>query len=259
MMVAILGRRSSTVDHTRSVVTDGLEISSERRRSVALAIGDSDSGTVDVPQVKELGVPDIVPKDAGDGLADRHVCAPEPLRGPSESTLSCPTGTARDVAGSCFTRLTWGVPYLSRPGGACPAGFVSGADVVGVAGAGALLGGGDEAEDNCSAPVEFDEAVVLGVWVADRRAGICVRAVVPRIATEGRGAGGSVSMVVLGEGGVMVGEDAGVVVADGCRSSVSRRWPVLAPGQLGNAPAKTRTASAAAVTTAAPITSAAAT
>jgi hypothetical protein len=136
---------------------------------------------------------------------------------------------------------------------------VSGADVVGVAGAGALLGGGDEAEDNCSAPVEFDEAVVLGVWVADRRAGICVRAVVPRIATEGRGAGGSVSMVVLGEGGVMVGEDAGVVVADGCRSSVSRRWPVLAPGHLGNAPAKTRTASAAAVTTAAPITSAAAT
>ena len=49
-----------------------------------------------------------------------------------------------------------GAPYLFRPGGACPAWFVSGADVVGVAGAGASLGGGDEAEDNCSKPLDVD-------------------------------------------------------------------------------------------------------
>jgi len=33
---------------------------------------------------------------------------------------------------------------------------VFGADVVGVAGANASLGGGDEAEDSCSKPLEFD-------------------------------------------------------------------------------------------------------
>ena len=153
-------------------------------------------------------------------------------------------------------------PYLLRPGGACPAGFVFGADVIGVAGAGAPLGGGNEADESCSAPVEFDEAVVLGVCVADGRGGIRARALVPRLATgpKGQRAGGSISVVVLGEGEVVVlGEDPGVVVPDDCRSSVSVRWPVPAPGQLGNTPAKTRTATAAAATTAAPITRAAAT
>ena len=58
-----------------------------------------------------------------------------------------------------------GAPYLLRPGGACPAVFVSGAEVVGVAGAGASLGGGDEAEDSCSEPLEFDGG----------RAGTCAR------------------------------------------------------------------------------------
>ena len=46
-----------------------------------------------------------------------------------------------------------GAPYLLRPGGACPAGFVSRADVVGVAGAGASLGAGDDAENNGSKPL----------------------------------------------------------------------------------------------------------
>jgi len=145
------------------------------------------------------------------------------------------------------------------------------ADVIGVVGAGAPLGGGNEADESCSAPVEFDEAVVLGVCVADGRGGIRARALVPRLATgpKGQRAGGSISVVVLGEGEVVVlgedpgvvvlGEDPGVVVPDDCRSSVSVRWPVLAPGQLGNTPAKTRTATAAAATTAAPITRAAAT
>ena len=50
--------------------------------------------------------------------------------------------------------LTRERPYLLRPGGACPAGFVSGADVV--AGAGASIGAGDEAEDNCSNPLDVD-------------------------------------------------------------------------------------------------------
>jgi hypothetical protein len=71
-------------------------------------------------------------------------------------------------------------PYLLRPGGTCPAGFVSGADVVGVAGAGASLGGGDEAEDSCSEALEFDGG----------RAGTCAPAVVRGIATrleDGRG------------------------------------------------------------------------
>jgi len=147
-----------------------------------------------------------------------------------------------------------GVRYLLRPGGACPAGFVFG--VIGVAGAGAPLGGSNEAADSCSAPVEFDEAIVLRACVADGRA------VVPRIApgSGGGNAGGSISVVVLGEGGVAVlGTDPGVVVPDDCRSSVSVRWPVRAPGQLGNTPVKTRTATAAATTTAAPITRAAAT
>jgi hypothetical protein len=153
-----------------------------------------------------------------------------------------------------------GVRYLLRPGGACPAGFVFG--VIGVAGAGAPLGGSNEAADSCSAPVEFDEAVVLRACVADGCAGVRARAVVPRIApgSEGGSAGGSISVVVLGEGGVAVlGTDPGVVVPDDCRSSVPVRWPVLAPGQLGNTPAKTRTATAAAATTAAPITRVAAT
>ena len=67
-----------------------------------------------------------------------------------------------------------GAPYLLRPGGACPAGFVSGADVVGVAGAGASLGGGDEAEDSCSEPLEFDGG----------RAGTCAPGVVRGFATR---------------------------------------------------------------------------
>jgi hypothetical protein len=33
---------------------------------------------------------------------------------------------------------------------------VAGADVVGVAGAGASLGAGDDAEDNCSVPLDVD-------------------------------------------------------------------------------------------------------
>ena len=49
-----------------------------------------------------------------------------------------------------------GAPYLLRPGGACPAGFVSRADVVGVAGAGASLGAGDDAENNGSKPLDVD-------------------------------------------------------------------------------------------------------
>src|SRR5262245_44769035 len=164
-----------------------------------------------------------------------------------------------------------GVRYSSlRPGGACPAGFVFGADVVVVVGTGALLTGGTEADGNWPAPVEFDEAASLGLSVADRRAGICARALVPRIAAglEGCRTGGSTSVVVsgvgslvaLGEDGAVVGgANAGVAVPDVCRSSLSGRWPVVAPGQVGNAPAKTRTANAPAATTAAPITRAAAT
>ena len=73
-----------------------------------------------------------------------------------------------------------GARYLLRPGGACPAGFASGADVVGVAGARASLGGGDEGEDSCSEPLEFDGG----------RAGTCAPGVVRGFATrleDGRG------------------------------------------------------------------------
>ena len=158
----------------------------------------------------------------------------------------------------------------SCPGGACPAGFGFGAVAVVVVGAGTPLTGGSEAGDNWPAPVEFGEAATLGLSVADRRAGICARVLVPRIAAglEGGRTGGSTSVVVsgggsagvLGGGGaVVVGANAGVAAADDCRSRVSGRWPVLASGQLGNSPAKTRTANAAAATTAAPITRATAT
>jgi hypothetical protein len=124
-----------------------------------------------------------------------------------------------------------------------------------VAGAGAVLGGGNEVEDNCSGPGEVDDAVVFRVGVADGSARVCARVVVPRIATglDGRRAGASIVVVVLGEDG------GAVVVPDDCRSSGSVRWAALGPGEPGNTPAKTRTATAAAATTAAPITSAATT
>jgi hypothetical protein len=127
-----------------------------------------------------------------------------------------------------------------------------------------VLGGGNEVEDNCSAPGEVDDAVVFRVRVTGGSARVCARVVVPRIATglDGGRAGASIAVVVLGEdgGAVVVPEDGGaVVVPDECRSSGSVRWAALGPGEPGNTPAKTRTATAAAATTAAPITSAATT
>jgi hypothetical protein len=117
-----------------------------------------------------------------------------------------------------------------------------------VAWVGAPLKEGNEAEDNCADSVEFDDAVVFRLSVADGRAGICDRAVVPPIATGsagGRG-GGSISAVVLGAGG-------GVVVLDGWCSRVSARWPLPTPGETVYRPANTRTTTAAAATTAAPM------
>ena len=83
--------------------------------------------------------------------------------------------------------------------------------------------GGDEAEDSCSEPLEFD----------DGRAGTCALAVVPGIATGlggGRGES-SVSAAVPGGGSpvVVLGEDGGVVVLDGCCSRAQRR---AGPGPL---------------------------
>jgi hypothetical protein len=127
---------------------------------------------------------------------------------------------------------------------------------VGGAGVGAPLGRGDEAEDSCSEPLEFD----------DGGAGTCALAVVSGIATGlegGRGErpvsgavpGGGGSVVVVGEdGGVVVGgEDGGVVVLDGCRSRVCARWPLPTPGETAIRPANTRTTTVAAATTAAPM------
>jgi hypothetical protein len=94
-----------------------------------------------------------------------------------------------------------------------------------VAWVGAPLKEGNEAEDNCADSVEFDDAVVFRLSVADGRAGICDRAVVPPIATGsagGRG-GGSISAVVLGAGGLVVlGAGGGVVVPDDCSSVAVR-------------------------------------
>jgi hypothetical protein len=133
-------------------------------------------------------------------------------------------------------------------------------------GAGGSLGGGDDAEDSCAKPLEFD----------DGRAGTCWLVVVSRVSTglDGRarerpvGAaaardGGSVvslggggSVVSLGGGGsvVMVGGAGGGVVLNGCGTRVSARSRPRTPGETATAPANTRTASAAAATTAAPMT-----
>jgi hypothetical protein len=88
--------------------------------------------------------------------------------------------------------------------------------------------------------------------------------VVSRIATGlgGRGRerpvcpaalGGGGCMVVLGGGGSVVVLGGGLVL-DGCSSRVSARWRPLTPGETAIAPANTRTAIAAAATTAAPMT-----
>jgi hypothetical protein len=125
-------------------------------------------------------------------------------------------------------------------------------------GAGGSLGGGDDAtEDSCAEPLEFD----------DGRAGTCGLVVVSRVSTglDGRsrerpvGAaavrdGGSV--VSLGGGGsvVVVGGAGGGVVLNGCGTRVSARSRPRTPGETATAPANTRTARAAAATTAAPMT-----
>ena len=67
-----------------------------------------------------------------------------------------------------------GVSYPLRPGGAWPAGFVSGVGVIGVAGAGASLGPGDEAGDSCANPLDL----------ADGCAGTCALAVARRTAAR---------------------------------------------------------------------------
>jgi len=149
-----------------------------------------------------------------------------------------------------------GAPYLLRPGGACPALFVSGADVVGVAGAGASLGGGDEAEDSCSELLEFDGG----------RAGTCAPAAVRGFATrfeEGRGEcpveaavlGETGAVVSLGEGGSVasLGEDGGVVVLGGCCTRVTAPRPEPTPDETVNRPANTIIVNPAAATTAAPM------
>jgi hypothetical protein len=146
---------------------------------------------------------------------------------------------------------------LLSPGGACPAGFVIGVDVVGVAGADASLGASDEAEDGGARPVEF----------AGGCAGTCALAMARGTATRLEGDGGErpVWPVVLG-GNVSVespggfcsvaslGEGGGVVVAGGCCSSVTGRLPLLTPDEMVNRPANTRTVNVAAATTAAPMT-----
>jgi hypothetical protein len=123
-------------------------------------------------------------------------------------------------------------------------------------GAGGSLGGGDDAEDSCAKPLEFD----------DGRAGTCGLVVVSRVSTglDGRAGerpvgaaardGGSV--ISLGGGGsvVVVGGAGGGVVLDGCCTRVSARSRPRTPGETATAPANTRTASAAAATTAAPMT-----
>jgi hypothetical protein len=125
-------------------------------------------------------------------------------------------------------------------------------------GAGGSLGGGDEAEDSCPEPLEFD----------DGRAGTCALAVVSRVVTglDGRAREPPVcaaapregcAVVALGGGGsviVLGGAGGGGVVLDGCCTRVSARWGPLIPGETAIAPANTRTASAAAATTAAPMT-----
>ena len=149
-----------------------------------------------------------------------------------------------------------GAPYLLRPGGACPAAFVFGADVVGVAGAGASLGGGDEAEDSCSESLEFDGG----------RAGTCAPAVVCGVATrleDGRGEcpveaavlGETGAVASLGEGGSVaaLGEDGGVVVLGGCCTRVTAPWPPPTPDETVNRPANTIIVNPAAATTAAPM------
>ena len=133
---------------------------------------------------------------------------------------------------------------------------------VAVAGVSALLGAGNEADDNGSEPVEGDEAVVFEVSVLGGSAAPRAGALGPPIApgSEGWRPGGSISVLVLGDGGVIVlGEGPGVVVPDECRSTVSVRWPALGPGHPGNTPVMTRIATAAAATTAAPMTRAATT
>jgi hypothetical protein len=114
-------------------------------------------------------------------------------------------------------------------------------------GAGAPLGGGDEADDSCSEPLEFDHD----------RPGTCALAVVRGIATglEGHRSESPVSAAVPDGGSpvVVLGEDGGVVVLDGCCSRVSPRWPRPTPGETAKRPANTRTANAAAATTAAPM------
>jgi hypothetical protein len=125
------------------------------------------------------------------------------------------------------------------------------------AGAGASLGGGDEVEDSCSEPLEFDGG----------RVGTCAPAAVRGVATrleDGRGEGpvraavlGETGAVVsLGEGGSVasLGEGAGVVVLGGCCTRVDARWPPPTPDETVNRPANTRTVNEAATTTAAPMT-----
>ena len=143
------------------------------------------------------------------------------------------------------------------PGGACPAGFVSGADVIGVAGAGASLGGGDEAEDVCSKLLDFDGG----------RAGTCAPAVARGTATrleDGRGERSVCAVVpganvpvesLVGVGSVAsLGEGGSVVVAGGCCTRVTGRLPPPVPDETVNRPANTRTVNVAAATTAAPMT-----
>jgi hypothetical protein len=81
--------------------------------------------------------------------------------------------------------------------------------------------------------------------------------VVSGIATGLEGGRGErpVSAAVPGGGGtvVVLGEDGGVVVLDGCCSRAFALWPLPTPGETANKPANTRTANAAAATTAAPM------
>ena len=120
-----------------------------------------------------------------------------------------------------------------------------------------MLGGGDEVEDSCSEPLEFDGG----------RVGTCARAVVRGVATrleDGKGER-PLGAAVLGETGAVVslceggsgaslGEGAGVVVLGGCCTRVAALWPPPIPDETVNRPANTRTVNAAATTTAAPMT-----
>lgn len=120
---------------------------------------------------------------------------------------------------------------------------------------GAPLGGGDEADDSCCEPLEFDgsaETCVPGVACGiAARLEDCIGE--PRVCAAALGE--SAPVVSPGESGTVVVLGAGGSgVLTGCCTRVFMRWPRPTPGETVNRPANTRTASTAATTTAAPTT-----